>query len=270
MLMLCVRRPLFNGVSEEGGIMAARLGKKILIVDDDSDTRLFCTKALQSEGYTTITAANGVAALEVIREQQIDLMLTDFQLAPPVLRLMDSRRRLPFLNGIGLMQKALLSHPNLPVVFISAHGKQLLAANGVDPLKQPLLQKPFNADALRHTVKEVLALAASKPVAPTPTVTQRAYPRFQVNHAVTFCGPVIGEGVVKNLSLGGCEIQSSCIIRPDTYLTLLLAFPKELKPLKINVAVVRWARSGGFGVEFRHVEKQISDSLAHYFSTLRP
>ena len=250
--------------------MAARLGKKILIVDDDSDTRLFCTKALQSEGYTTIGASSGAAALEVIHEQQIDLMLTDFQLAPPVLRLMDSRRRLPFLNGIGLMQKALLSHPNLPVVFISAYGQQLLAANGIDPLKQPLLQKPFNADALRYTVKEALALAATKVVLPAPSVTPRAYPRFQVNHVVTFCGPVNGEGVVRNLSLGGCEIQSSCIIRPDTYLTLVLALPKGLKPLKINVAVVRWARSGGFGVEFRHVEKQISDSLAQYLSTLRP
>lgn len=250
--------------------MVSRLAKKILIVDDDSDMRLFCAKVLESEGYTTMGVNSGSAALEVIREQQIDLLLTDFQLGPPSLRLVTERRRIPVLNGFHLMQKSLLSHPTLPVVFISAYGKQLLAANGFNPTEQPFLQKPFNADALRRVVKDTLTNAASKPMPPPqPALSPRAYPRFQVNHAVAFYGPVNGDGMVKNLSLRGCEVQSSCIVRPDTYLTLVLTLPGDLKPLKVNVAVVRWVHPGRFGMEFRYVEQGVSDRLEHYLSTLR-
>jgi hypothetical protein len=56
-------------------------------------------------------------------------------------------------------------------------------------------------------------------------------------------GRVDGHGTVSNLSLNGCQIQSSCIVRPDTYLTLLLSLPDA--PLKIRVAAVRWNRPGG-------------------------
>lgn len=250
--------------------MSTRTAKKILIVDDDSDMRLFCTNVLESEGYTTMSVTNGSAALQVIREQEIDLLLTDFQLGPPSLRLVKSRPRVPVLNGVSLMQKSLLFHPTLPVIFISAYGRQLLSANGFDPSKQPLLQKPFNADALRRIVKETLKNAPSLPVPHSqPVMTPRAFPRFQVNHAVSFSGSVKGEGTVKNLSLRGCEVQSSCMIRPDTYVTLVLALPGDLRPLKINVAVVRWAHPGRFGLEFRYVEQEINDRLTHYLSTLR-
>lgn len=65
-----------------------------------------------------------------------------------------------------------------------------------------------------------------------------------------FFGRVDGHGTVSNLSLNGCQIQSSCLVRPDTYLTLLLSLPDVPQPLKINVAVVRWNRPKVCDVEF--------------------
>jgi CheY-like chemotaxis protein len=48
----------------------------VLIVDDDSDMRLYCAKALQGEGYTTVSASNVSAALEALGRQPVNLLLT--------------------------------------------------------------------------------------------------------------------------------------------------------------------------------------------------
>lgn len=176
----------------------------------------------------------------VLGRQPVDLLLTDFQ-----------------------------SHPGLPVVFISAYAEQMMATKGFDAGKQPLLRKPFQAESLRRIVTETLQKDATVPasaVVPVPPLIPRGHPRFQVNHAVLFTGRVDGHGAVSNLSLNGCQVQSSCMVRPDTYLTLLLSLPDA--PLKINVAVVRWNRPGVFGVEFRYVEATIRERLDQYLATL--
>ena len=243
--------------------------RTVLIVDDDSDMRLYCAKALQSEGYGIVSTSNASTALAVLGRQPVDLLLTDFQLGPSVFRLSERSRPEPSITGVGLMELALVSNPGLPVVFISAYGEQMMATKGFDAGKQPLLRKPFQAESLRRIVTETLQKDATVPasaVVPVPPLIPRGHPRFQVNHAVLFTGRVDGHGAVSNLSLNGCQVQSSCMVRPDTYLTLLLSLPDA--PLKINVAVVRWNRPGVFGVEFRYVEATIRERLNQYLATL--
>lgn len=244
----------------------------VLIVDDDSDMRLYCAKALESEGYQTVVSSNAAAALVALGRRPVSLLITDFQLGPPAPRLAGHPRSQPILTGVGLMQKALAIHPALRVVFMSAHGDQLLRAKGIDLAKQPLLRKPFHIESLRRVVREVMqapAPALAEPVAaPAAVLMPRAHPRFKVHHAVIFTGRVDGHGVVSNLSLGGCHIESACVVRPDTYLTVHLTLPDAVQPLKINVAVVRWTRPGAFGLEFRYIEQPIRERLAHYLSML--
>ncbi|HKN86577.1 MAG TPA: PilZ domain-containing protein [Nitrospiraceae bacterium] len=244
----------------------------VLIVDDDSDMRVYCAKALESEGYRTIVSSNAAAALDALGRQPINLLITDFLLGPPVPRLAGHPRSRPVLTGVGLMQKALAGYPDLRVVLMSAYGDQLLHTPGMDPKKQPMLRKPFHAESLRLVVHEALHVqatpAAQQDALPEAVLVPRAHPRFQVNHAVIFTGRVEGQGVVSNLSLGGCHIQSSHLVRPDTYLTVLLTLPDIVQPLKINVAVVRWTRPGVFGLEFRYVEQSVRERLARYLSML--
>ena len=244
----------------------------VLIVDDDSDMRLYCAKALEGEGYRTIVSSNATAALDALGRQPVRLLITDFQLGPPAPRLAGHPRSRPVLTGVGLMQKALAVYPDLRVVLMSAYGDRLVNTPGIDPTKQPLLRKPFHAESLRLIVHDVLHAPAMPPaqqdVFPSAALVPRAHPRFQVNHAVVFTGRVEGQGVVSNLSLGGCHIQSSCLVRPDTYLTVLLMLPDLVQPLKINAAVVRWIRLGTFGLEFRYVEQPIRERLARYLSML--
>jgi two-component system, cell cycle response regulator CpdR len=244
----------------------------VLIVDDDSDMRLYCAKALESEGYQTVVSSNAAAALDALGRRPVSLLITDFQLGPPAPRLADHPRSQPALTGVGLMQKALAVSPGLRVVFMSAYGDRLLRAKGIDPAKQPLLHKPFHVESLRRVVREAMqapaASVAQQAVLAAAVLVPRAHPRFLVNHAVAFTGRVNGDGVVSNLSLGGCHIQSSSLVQPDTYLTVLLALPDTVQLLKINVAVVRWTRPGAFGLEFRYMEQPIRERLEHYLSML--
>lgn len=51
--------------------------KKILIVDDEMDTRLVLEKALAAEGYSVITGYNGNNALSLVRSKRPDLIILD-------------------------------------------------------------------------------------------------------------------------------------------------------------------------------------------------
>ncbi len=53
------------------------MAKKILIVDDDPDIRDVLTMILDSHGYQTVTAADGIECLAALRAEEPDLMIVD-------------------------------------------------------------------------------------------------------------------------------------------------------------------------------------------------
>ncbi len=82
--------------------------KKILIVDDEMDVRLVLQKSLASEGYSAITARNGIDALSLAKVEHPDLIILD--------------RILGDMLGEEVAAK-LQEHPktkDIPVIFISA------------------------------------------------------------------------------------------------------------------------------------------------------
>ena len=54
--------------------------KKILVVDDEADVRTFLTAVLKAEGYETLTASDGLKALEVARSERPDLVILDLSM----------------------------------------------------------------------------------------------------------------------------------------------------------------------------------------------
>ena len=53
------------------------MGKKVLVVDDDPDVRLFSVTVLEEHGYTPLEAANGEEGLKMIKEKKPDLIILD-------------------------------------------------------------------------------------------------------------------------------------------------------------------------------------------------
>ena len=82
---------------------------RILVVDDDKNTRLLLKAVLQAENYTVFTAENGENALEVMDREHIDLVVLDIMM--------------PKMDGYTFTKTLRETNNNLPILMISA--KQL-------------------------------------------------------------------------------------------------------------------------------------------------
>ncbi len=111
---------------------------KILIVDDELNMRLVLKAMLKKEGYEVVTAADGLEALKVLREEKIAVVATDL--------------KMPRLDGMGLLDRIMQDDPSLPVIILTAYGT---VANAVDALKKgafDYLTKPFEQDELKTVI----------------------------------------------------------------------------------------------------------------------
>lgn len=67
---------------------------------------------------------------------------------------------------------------------------------------------------------------------------------------VSFNGDVEGEGMILNLSPGGCKISSDVGVKVGDAMSLILLLPGESSPTSVDLALVRWGGEACFGVEF--------------------
>jgi len=91
----------------------------ILVVDDEPNSLFGICQALDEEGLKTIPVQNGKEALEKIRSDSIDLLITD--------------ERMPDLSGMQLLTEVKRINLQIPVILITAYGSVSLA---VEALKQ--------------------------------------------------------------------------------------------------------------------------------------
>ena len=80
---------------------------KILIVDDDLSILRLYKEELEEEGYTVVTASNGVEAIEQFEKEAPDLVSLDIQL--------------PDVDGIKLLRQMKEKRPRLPVIMSTAY-----------------------------------------------------------------------------------------------------------------------------------------------------
>ena len=82
---------------------------RILVVDDDKNTRKYIQAVLEAENYTVFTATNGEDALEIMDREYIDLVVLDIMM--------------PKMNGYEFTKVLRETNHNLPILMVSA--KQL-------------------------------------------------------------------------------------------------------------------------------------------------
>ena len=114
---------------------------RILIVDDDKATRDGLALALGHD-YAVLTAADAEAALRVLTEHEVDLVLTDL--------------RMPGRDGLSLLRDIIASHPGLPVILLSAYGSVESAVEAMRDGAVDFLTKPVNLDHLELVVRRAL------------------------------------------------------------------------------------------------------------------
>jgi two-component system, cell cycle response regulator CpdR len=110
---------------------------RILLAEDDDSMREYLARALERTGYAVKAANSGLAALEYLKRESFDLLLTDIVM--------------PELDGIELAQRAAVLHPDMRVMFITGFAAVTLQGGSV-PADAKVLSKPFH---LRDLVLEV-------------------------------------------------------------------------------------------------------------------
>ena len=115
---------------------------KLVIVDDEADIRRLIAFLLRS--YDLYEAQNGRRGLELIRETQPDLVLLDVMMP-----------EMTGLEVLAVMRENPLTS-TIPVVLLSAKGQAGEIERGLSSGATRYLVKPFESQALRTCVEEVL------------------------------------------------------------------------------------------------------------------
>ena len=114
----------------------------ILIVDDEKNYLVVLAALLGPEGYEIITADNGRDALRLVRESDLDLVITDI--------------KMPVMNGMTLLEECKKIEPELPVIMMTAFGTIETAVEAMKSQAYDYITKPFQNEQLKLTVKKAL------------------------------------------------------------------------------------------------------------------
>src|ERR1700683_3846786 len=116
--------------------------KQVLIVDDEPNLRKILSAQLSRDGYEVMTAEDGEQGLALLKEHHIDLVVSDL--------------KMPKVDGMTLLRKALIEDPELPVILITAHGTIDTAVEALKAGAFDFVTKPFDKDEVRQIVAKAL------------------------------------------------------------------------------------------------------------------
>ncbi len=131
----------------------------VLVVDDDRAIRESLERLLELEGYEVRTAADGAAALDALRDRQVDLVVLDLML--------------PGVDGLSVCRVLRSEGDRTPVLMLTARTETSDRVAGLDAGADDYLPKPFDPSELLARVRALLR-RARPPGADTEPVLQVA------------------------------------------------------------------------------------------------
>lgn len=120
--------------------------KLILLIEDDQQFHSFVKQLLEDEGFTVLSAVNGLLASQLLEQNKPDLIITDLLM--------------PEKDGVRLITEARVSHPGTPIIAMSGGQSAfspvfLEAATTLGAAYT--LDKPFESEQLLDLVAKCLA-----------------------------------------------------------------------------------------------------------------
>lgn len=115
----------------------------ILVVDDEPNYLVVLSELLRDEGLEVFTASDGKAALEVVREVDLDMVISDMQM--------------PGMDGMALLMEIKKFDKDLPVLIITAYAEIDKAVAAMQAGAFSYLAKPFSNDELIVTIDKAVS-----------------------------------------------------------------------------------------------------------------
>lgn len=126
----------------------------VLVVDDEAPMRKYVSMNLRARGYEVLDAADGTEALKLVAEHPLDLLILDIGIPGP--------------DGFEVLS-AVRRDMEVPVIMLSARGRETDKVRALDLGADDYLTKPFGVEELLARVRATLRRAGSAPKGLLPT-----------------------------------------------------------------------------------------------------
>ncbi|MCL2178516.1 MAG: sigma-54 dependent transcriptional regulator [Proteobacteria bacterium] len=112
----------------------------ILVVDDEANLRKVLATILRKQGYEVSLAAHGEEALALVQKSKVDVIVTDLVM--------------PKLGGMELLKTLAQTHPEIPIIMITAHGTVDSAVEAIKRGAFDYITKPFEQSEIQSVVEK--------------------------------------------------------------------------------------------------------------------
>ena len=118
-----------------------RQAKRILVVDDEENARIGLSRLLAKEGFVVDSVSNGFEALNYLRQQDVNLIVTDINM--------------PGMNGITFLKELNKSFPQSNVIMITAYGGVESYIESMNLGAFEYINKPIKVEELKSILKKI-------------------------------------------------------------------------------------------------------------------
>ncbi len=116
--------------------------KTLLVVDDDPIARDNLARILEHEGHRALQAESGPAALEIIAQRDLDLVVTDL--------------KMPGMDGLALLAEAKRLRPDTEIILMTGYASVGTAVQAMRDGAYDYISKPFEVEEMRALVEKAL------------------------------------------------------------------------------------------------------------------
>ena len=124
--------------SDEQEVVVPRTRQRVLVIDDEDLVRDVLARMIEDLGYTALTAADGIAGLDLVEHETIDAVLVDLTM--------------PRMSGADVVTQLRARKPALPIVLCTGYDRDRRGPVNADAY----LPKPFRIEALEQTLAKLL------------------------------------------------------------------------------------------------------------------
>ena len=113
----------------------------VLVVEDDELIRGIFVDIIKSKGYSVFEATNGREALQILKEQPINIIVSDM--------------KMPVMDGMQLLREVKSNYRDIPVVVITGFDNEFTEEQVLAAGADAYITKPFKVQDVSSTLQEV-------------------------------------------------------------------------------------------------------------------